>query len=1677
VLFAAKIAQLRYMFEINKDNNEGANMKRTVFFISLIIVIYFFAFTVSGEKMNPDTHVSSTSSALKGDIKAATVNINYSNVPLYFVANKGQVREIAEYYARTSRYTLWLTRQGLVFDSFKKENAGKSGKSGKTRTKPVFSRDVSRLKFLGAKKKPQLVPVEKSALKVNYIRGGDKTKWSSAPTSNAVLYKELYENIDLKVYGKEKSIEYDWIVGTGGKPSDIAFQYHHVKATRIDSDGNLLVTTGFGELVHRRPVGFQEIDGKKVPVNVTYRHIKENTYGFNVPAYNCNYPLVIDPVVLAWSTYLGGSGEDDARSIAVDGSGNVYVAGYTLSTDFPVSDEYMSDPGDGFIDTYVAKLDPTVGGPSQLLYCTYLGGNDDDECDGMVIDGSGIVYVAGSTLSTDFPVVNEYMSDPGDVDYDMWIAKLDTGQSGASGLLYSSYLGGNSMEVTYGLAYHSGRVYLAGSTASSDFPLKDEYNATLQSVDMTVTVMDLSQSGANSLVYSTLVGGTDIDLASDIAVDASGLVYVVGDSDSDDFPTVNEYMTDPFDAWVDCIMFKLDITQGASGLLYSTYLGGLDTDEARGIVVDNSGQVYLALLSDSPDFPTVNEYMTEPGDAYLSDMVISKLDTNKSGTSSLLYSTYMGGYGVDTAIDLALDANDFLYVVGSSESTDFPILNEYMGDPGDSEDDLIVMIMDLTRSGTDSLLFSSYIGGNLDEDAKSICLDSLGNIYVAGDSNSTDFPVAGEYMSEPGDANEDCVFFKLTLTGPTVTTGAVTDIGISTAVGSGEVVNAIFPVTDRGLCWSTSPAPTTSDSTVSNGAGAGTIAGSLTGLTPNTTYYVRSYAVDHLDTYYGNEVSFVSSTPGNPTVVTDAVYNITTTGAAGGGNVLDDGGDTVTERGLCWGTSPYPTTSGSSVSSGAGTGTFSGAMTALTANTTYYVRAYAVNSAGTGYGNQVSFTTAAEGSVVIPTVTTDAAYNITATGAVSGGNVISDGGDTVTERGLCYNTGGNPTTANSTLPVGSGTGSFSATLTGLASGITYYVRAYAVNSGGTGYGNQVSFTTTGGGGGTVVLPTVITGAVSGITATTAICGGNVTAEGSSSVIISGLVWNTTGSPTLSNSIAVLGAGSGSFSGTMTDLNPDTAYYVRAFATNAQGTAYGNEKNFYTTSTGNEEIHISRNLLNFASEFQSKSAVTGSQTVYVNTTGNGTSNWTATVSPGAGWLTCTPGTGTGAGAVTVSVDPTGVPTSSYGGTVTVSNGNSSKTISVYLTVYPKGKTEKPFGSFETPLNGSTVMSSVPVTGWVLDDIGIEGVVIYRTNVPGQENSGLVKIGEAVLVQGARPDIDEAYKSYPCSYRAGWGYMLLSNYLPNNGNGSYTLVVKAVDKEGNEVNLGSKTIDVDNAGATNPFGAIDTPAQGGTASGSNYVNYGWALTPRPNTIPIDGSTITVWVDGVPLGQPVYNQYREDIATLFPGYNNSSGAVGYFPFDTTGYDNGVHTISWSVADNAGNIDGIGSRFFIIDNRGGNKAASTVSSASTVNTLHTRSIPALARWQPVIDPSRIRRAAVSKTAVTLRKGYDPVSKGQTLQPATNGVIQIQTAETERIELHLGNEASRRIVAGYLMTGKRYTPLPIGSTLDTGSGIFYWQPAAGYYGKYRLVFVEKDQKGNITRKPVNLEITAKHRK
>lgn len=475
---------------------------------------------------------------------------------------------------------------------------------------------------------------------------------------------------------------------------------------------------------------------------------------------------------------------------------------------------------------------------------------------------------------------------------------------------------------------------------------------------------------------------------------------------------------------------------------------------------------------------------------------------------------------------------------------------------------------------------------------------------------------------------------------------------------------------------------------------------------------------------------------------------------------------------------------------------------------------------------------------------------------------------------------------------------------------------------------------------------------------------------------------------------------------------------------------------YSATTTSPILQVNQKNLYFTA--QANGSVSASQPLLISNGGGGNLPWEITLSNPGTWLSCTPMQGSNPGTVLVFADNHSLAAGVYTETITISSplaSNSPQTVTVTFTNKGEGTAHAPFGTVDTPLEGATVSGSIAVTGWALDEQEIKNIQLFVEN-----SNNLTYIGDAIRVYGARPDVQELYPTYPDSARAGWGYMLLTHFLPH-GDGTYTIHAVATNQNGTHTTLGKRTITVDNAHSSKPFGAIDTPTQGGIASGKTYINYGWVLTPKPNTIPTNGATIQVWVDGVPIGNPVYNQYRDDIATLFPSYNNSNGAVGYFTLDTSKYQYGVHTIQWSVTDNAGNSEGIGSRYFVVNNSWDTPPAATQDTQDSATQEK--------EW---LEPETVNPVFV--TLGYSNQDFNP------LFPDQDGVVKITTAELERIEVHFETSDLQAISA-----------LPIGSTVDTQQGIFYWQPGAGFIGTYTLDFNMTDGAGKTTRKSLAITI------
>ena len=404
---------------------------------------------------------------------------------------------------------------------------------------------------------------------------------------------------------------------------------------------------------------------------------------------------------------------------------------------------------------------------------------------------------------------------------------------------------------------------------------------------------------------------------------------------------------------------------------------------------------------------------------------------------------------------------------------------------------------------------------------------------------------------------------------------------------------------------------------------------------------------------------------------------------------------------------------------------------------------------------------------------------------------------------------------------------------------------------------------------------------------------------------------------------------------ITSLAAGKTYCIRVYAINNNGRSNASNTVGPFTASGltppptGGGLMLERGKLNYGATVNGSTIAqkTPAQTLLVTQTqAGGALSWTAATSNSR--LSVSPTSGSGTRALTVTLAATNLPVGNYDDTVTVTVSGATLTTQVRTRVYAGGTSTVAGGFFDTPVHLSTgIIGAIPVTGWALDDLAVQRVDVYRDPV-NAEGPTPVYLGTAAFVAGSRPDVEGTYPDFPMAYRGGWGFMVLTNMLPNvggsgvGGNGTYRLHAYAVDQEGNQSYLGFKQFSSNNSSSMKPFGTLDTPSPGAVVSGTAYAVFGWALS-RGGTIPANG--IDVYVDGVYVGKATYNNNRPDIQALFPGYANTNGAIGFYILNTTTLTNGTHSISWGATDNGGNVEGIGSRFFTVQNTSGAMTAAS--------------------------------------------------------------------------------------------------------------------------------------------------------
>jgi len=711
------------------------------------------------------------------------VSAKLANLERGWVKNEGQWDERALFSAPGYFGNTWITKDGELLHVAVKQEECKD-KTEKAKACPSKSWVISE-RWVGGKVQA-IKGEEELQTKVSYFIGNDPSKHrSNLPTYRYVSLGDVWSGIEIKLKATQKTVEKLFYVQPGADPSKIQVQVDGAEGLKLSKDGEIIIQTGLGDLKLSKPIAWQEKDGKKLPVEVSYKLIGKNRYSFEVAKADPSLPIVIDPILQ--STYLGGSDIDYANALAISSDGYVYVAGGTSSTDFPTTSGVVQGThGGGSYDGFVARLNSNL---TQIIQSTYLGGNGDyDIVDALAIHPTtGDVYVAGATSSTNFPTTSGVVQGTrGGGFYDAFVTRLN---SSLTSIIRSTYLGGGNNDVANALAISSdGYVYVAGETNSDDFPNTSGGAQVTRGGDLDAFVAKLN-SDLTSL-QSTYLGGSDYEESHALAIHpTTGEVYVVGLTVSTNFPNTSGGAQTNNNGDVDAFVAKLnsDLTS-----LQSTYLGGSDDDYAYALAIHpTTGDVYVAGQTRSTNFPNTSggAQTNNNGDV---DAFVTRLN---SSLTSIIRSTYLGGGNNDVANALAISSTGDVYVAGQTRSTNFPNTSGGAQTNNNGDDDAFVAKL---NSNLTSILQSTYLGGNDFDEARALAIHpTTGEVYVVGQTRSTNFPNTSGGAQTNNNGDDDAFVARLTADlaagaspytlsiNPTPTNGTVTSSPAGINCGSG----------------------------------------------------------------------------------------------------------------------------------------------------------------------------------------------------------------------------------------------------------------------------------------------------------------------------------------------------------------------------------------------------------------------------------------------------------------------------------------------------------------------------------------------------------------------------------------------------------------------------------------------------------------------------------------------------------------------------------------------------------------------------------------------------------------------------------------------------------------------------------------------------------------------------
>lgn len=672
---------------------------------------------------------------------------------LFFIENKGQWHSDVLYLCRMGNLDVWITKYGVNYNFYKidkeygdmadshgKDPEDKLGHESPEKNTLLYGHRVL-MELDGYNPFSATEGRQKQEGYYNYFVGTVSGRHvRKAELYKEVLVKNVYEGIDIRYYFDSGFLRYDFIVHPGANPKQIKFKLKG-QIKEYLKEGILCYTTRFGEVQMTDLRCYQE--GKEVPSS--FRQ-EDKKWSIELGAYNKNKTLVIDPLV--YSTYIGGDGGDVGRDIAIDANGNVYITGDTFASDYDITSGAYQTTREGATDAFVTKLNATG---TALVYSTYIGGNDAENGEGIVVDADGNAYITGKTFSTDFDVTSGAFQTNKAGDWDVFVTKLN---ATGTALVYSTYIGGFGNDTSFDIAVDAGgNAYVTGYTLSTDYDVTSGVIQASNAGGSDVFVTKLNTMGT-ALVYSTYIGGSDTDRGYSIATDADGNAYVTGFSRSSDYNLTSGGYQMSLAGEADVFVTKLNTT--GTALVYSTFIGGVGVDLGNSITIDVDGNAYTTGYTQSADYD-VTSGVIQTSNAGASDIFVTKL--NAAGTA-LLYSTYIGGSSEDRANSIAVDAGGNAYITGYTSSTDYDVTSGAF--QANNEGDNDVFLTKLNASGT-ILLYSTYIGGSENDQGFAIAVDATSNAYVTGFTFSTDYDVTSGAFQTSKESGVDAFVTKLNL--------------------------------------------------------------------------------------------------------------------------------------------------------------------------------------------------------------------------------------------------------------------------------------------------------------------------------------------------------------------------------------------------------------------------------------------------------------------------------------------------------------------------------------------------------------------------------------------------------------------------------------------------------------------------------------------------------------------------------------------------------------------------------------------------------------------------------------------------------------------------------------------------------------------------------------------------